>query len=237
MVRRIAIVEDQEEEAARLAAYLDRYSKEKSCTFLISRFESGDSFLSRYQPIYDVVLMDIMMPGTNGLDAARELRKVDSDVTLIFVTNMARFAIRGYEVEAFDFVVKPVTYQSFMMKMDRVLAKLKNEQRETHILLSLPEGKKRLSPAQIKYLEVNGHKVIYHTTQGNFPVYSSMKSAQEQLNPQVFCRCNNCYLVNLNFVSAINGLSVTVDNEVLQISRARKNAFISQLNEFLGGNF
>lgn len=237
MVRKIAIVEDQEEEAERLAAYLERYGKEKNCTFQVSRFSSGDSFISRYQPVYDVVLMDIMMPGINGLDAARELRKVDSDVTLIFVTNMARFAIRGYEVEAFDFVVKPVTYQSFVVKLDRVMGKIRNEQRETSILLSMPEGKKRISPSQIKYLEVSGHKVVYHTTQGDYPVYGSMKSAQEQLNPQVFSRCNSCYLVNLNYVSAINGLFVTVDDEVLQISRARKNTFISQLNEFLGGNF
>ena len=237
MVRKIAIVEDQDDEAERLAGYFDRYSKEKNCSFSISRFETGDRFLARYQPVYDIVFMDIMMPGINGLDTARELRKTDSSVTLIFVTNMARFAIKGYEVEAFDFVVKPVTYQSFVIKLDRVLAKLKNEQRETHILLSLPEGKKRFSPAQIKYLEVNGHKVIYHTTEGSYQVYGSMKSAAGQLNPQVFSRCNNCYLVNLNYVSAINGLSVTVGNDTLQISRSRKNAFITQLNEFLGGNF
>ena len=237
MVRRIAIVEDQNEEAERLASYFDRYSKENDCSFLITRFEDGDSFLARYQPYFDVVFMDIMMPGTNGLETARELRKIDSSVTLVFVTNMARFAIRGYEVEAFDFVVKPVSYQNFVIKLNRVLAKLKNEQRNTYILLNLADGKKRISPAQIKYLEVNGHKVIYHTTEGTYPVYGSMKSAEEQLNPSVFSRCNNCYLINLNYVSAINGLTVTVDGEALQISRSRKNAFIQQLNEFLGGNF
>ena len=237
MVRRIAIVEDQDEEVERLSAYFDRYSKENDCSFLITRFESGDSFLARYQPFYDVVFMDIMMPGINGLETARELRKVDANVTLVFVTNMARFAIRGYEVEAFDFVVKPVTYQSFVIKLNRILVKLQNEQRDTYILLNLADGKKRISPARIKYLEVNGHKVIYHTTEGNYPVYGSMKSAEEQLNPSVFSRCNNRYLVNLNYVSAINGLSVEVDGETLQISRSRKNAFIKQLNEFLGGNF
>lgn len=237
MVHQIAIVEDQNEEAERLSAFFERYGREQGCTFLITRFENGDQFLARYQPIYDIVFMDIMMPGINGLDAARELRKTDVNVALIFVTNMARFAIRGYEVEAFDFVVKPVTYQHFVIKLSRVLAKLNNEQRGTFIFLNLPEGKKRLAPAQIRYVEVSGHKLTYHTAEGDYVVYASMKSAEEQLNPQVFCRCNNCYLVNLNYVTAIDGLWVTLGETSLQISRSRKNAFVRQLNDFLGGNF
>ena len=237
MVRQIAIVEDQDEEANRLAAYFEQYSQGKQDTFQITRFETGDRFIARYQPVYDIVFMDIMMPGTNGMETAQALRKMDSHVTLIFVTNMAQFAVKGYEVEAFDFVVKPVTYQNFVMKIDRVLEKLKNEQTDSYILLNLTEGKRRVPPSQIKYVEVVGHKLIYHTTEEDYAVYGSMKAAEEQLNPKVFCRCNNCYLVNLNYVSAVGNTSATVGDEELQISRARKNAFVAQLNEFLGGNF
>ena len=237
MVYQIAIVEDQDEEARRLTAYFDRFSQGKEDVFQITRFETGDRFIARYQPVYDIVFMDIMMPGTNGMNTAQVLRKLDKNVTLIFVTNMAQFAVKGYEVEAFDFVVKPVTYQNFAMKLERVLGKLKNEPRDSFILLNLPEGKKRVPPMQIKYVEVDGHKVIYHTTEGDFAVYGSMKAAEEQLSPKVFARCNNCYLVNLNYVSAVSGVSATVGDEELQISRARKNAFVTQLNEFLGGNF
>ena len=236
MLRRIAIVEDQTDEAERLISYFERYSKGKQDTFQITRFETGNQFITRYQPIYDAVFMDIMMPGTNGMDIAQELRKLDSNVILVFVTNMAQFAVRGYEVEAFDFVVKPITYQNFVMKIQRVLRKIKNEQRGSYLLLSLPEGKKRILPAQIRYVEVAGHKVLYHTTEGDYTIYGTMKAAEEQLNPKVFCRCNNCYLVNLNFVSAISGFSARIGEETLQISRARKSAFITQLNEFLGGN-
>lgn len=146
MLRRIAIVEDQTDEAERLISYFERYSKGKQDTFQITRFETGNQFITRYQPIYDAVFMDIMMPGTNGMDIAQELRKLDSNVILVFVTNMAQFAVRGYEVEAFDFVVKPITYQNFVMKIQRVLRKIKNEQRGSYLLLSLPEGKKGFCP-------------------------------------------------------------------------------------------
>ena len=237
MVYNIAVIEDQDEDAGRLNTFFTRYGQEKNVQFQISRFQTGDSFIMRYQPIYDIVLMDIMMPGSNGLAAAQELRKIDNNVTLVFVTNMAQFAVRGYEVEAFDFVVKPVVYPNFAMKMDRVLKKIQNEQRDTFVVLNMPDSKKRIPPSQICYVEVSGHKVLYHTTEGDYMVYGSMKSAEEKLNPKLFSRCNNCYLVNLNFVSAVNNTTVTVHGEELQISRARKAAFIDRLNEFLGGNF
>ncbi len=237
MVRQIAIVEDQQEEVQRLTSYFDRYSQGKSISFQITHFESGIQFIARYRPIYDIVFMDIMMPGLNGMDTAKELRRKDSNVTLIFVTNMAQFAVKGYEVEAFDFVVKPVSYQNFVIKLDRVLNKLKNQQVDSYILLNLPDEKKRVSPSQIKYIEANGHKVIYHTTEGIYAVYGTMASAEKQLSPQAFSRCNSCYLVSLRFVSAVNGTTVTVDGEELQISRSRKKAFLEQLNVFLGGNF
>lgn len=236
MVRQVVLVEDQDEEVQRIQSFFERYNSISDDTFQITRYKTADAFIACYQPVFDIVLMDIMLPGTNGMDAAQELRKLDKNVTLIFVTNMAQFAVRGYEVEAFDFIVKPVSYQNFVVKMDRVLRKLKNEQRDTRILLNLPEGKKRIAPSQIRYVEVNGHRLIYHTTEGNYAVYGSMKAVEEQLSDQVFSRCNHCYLVNLNFVTAVGAISVMLGKEELQLSRSRKKGFIEQLNTFLGGN-
>ena len=237
MLYHIALVEDQDAEAKRIETYLERFRHIDENEFQLTRFSDGDSFIARYQPVYDLVLMDILMPGTNGMDTAQALRRLDRNMTLVFVTNMAQFAVKGYEVEAFEFLVKPVSYDNFEMKMRRVLRKLANEQRDSFILLNLSEGKKRISPSQIQYVEVAGHKLIYHTTEGSYTVYGTLKSAEEQLNPKVFSRCNHCYLVNLNFVSAVNGMETTVAGQTLQVSRSRKSGFMAQLNEFLGGNF
>ena len=236
MMIQIAIVEDREDEARRLTAFFQKYGNDRDISFQITHFNTADSFIARYAPVYDVVLMDIMMPGTNGMDSAQILRRLDKNVTLVFVTNMAQFAVRGYEVEAFDFIVKPVAWQSFEVKVDRIMAKLRNEQRKESILLNLAEGKKRISPSHIIYVEVVAHKLIYHTTEGNYTVYGSMKAAQDELNDQVFARCNNCYLINLNYVTALDSTSVTVFGEKLQVSRSRKKALMEQLNNFLGGN-
>ena len=73
---------------------------------------------------FDIVLMDIDMPGMNGMETARALRKVDAAVILIFVTNMAQFAISGYEVDATDFILKPVNKYSFAIKIPVIAAPL-----------------------------------------------------------------------------------------------------------------
>ena len=124
----IAIIEDQPEEVKRLKTYFARYTTQHEVTFSISCFDNAETFLACYRPVYDIVLMDIMLPGSNGMDAAVKLRQIDKMVTLIFVTNMAQFAVKGYEVDAFDFVVKPVTYPHFTMKLQRALNKLSNQQ-------------------------------------------------------------------------------------------------------------
>ena len=235
MNRNIAIVEDHIEEAEKLKAYFSRYAKDANVTFSIAYFDNAESFLERYRPVYDIVLMDIMLAEMNGMEAAKKLRALDQTTTLIFVTNMAQFAVKGYEVDAFDFIVKPVTYPHFSMKLQRALQKLDTQQ-DRQITLSLADRMLRIHVSQIKYIEVAGHNLTYHTTTGAFYVYGSLKSAESELNSNFFVRCNNCYLVNLNYVQGIDGHNLLIGKDVLQISRSRRKNFIEQLNNYLGEN-
>ena len=109
----IAIVEDEAEFSMQLQTFLEQYQKEETIRFKISVFHSGEELLKEYQPVYDVILLDIEMPGINGMDAAAKLRESDQEVVLMFITNIASYAIRGYEVGALDFVMKPLTYYAF----------------------------------------------------------------------------------------------------------------------------
>ena len=234
MLRSIALVEDSEAEVEKLRAFFKRYEEEHEDRFRIVHFANAETFLGRYTPVYDIVLMDIMLPGMNGMDAAARLREMDISVTLMFVTNMAQFAVKGYEVDAFDFIVKPITYANFRLKLQRTLNRL-NSQRDTQIMLTLSDRMVRIPTSQIQYIEISKHDLKYHTTSGDYTVYGSLKSAEAALNPKMFARCNSCYLVNLNFVLAVDGYTVTVGEDELQISRSRRKPFIQQLNDFLGG--
>jgi len=234
VVRNIAIVEDDQTEAAKLRQYFDQYTAERGTIFKISHFESAEQFLGKYEPVYDIVLLDIMLPKMNGMEAAVKLRELDETTTIIFVTNMAQFAVRGYEVDAFDFVVKPVSYSNFSLKLQRALNKL-SSRRETEVIVSTSEGMFRIASSQIRYIEISGHRLVYHTTSGTIGSYGTLKEVEAILSDKVFVRCNSSYLVNLNYVRAIRGHTVLVGSDELPISRPKKKPFVQAVNDFLGG--
>lgn len=232
--RNIAAIEDSREEASRLERYFERFGQTCNIQFNITVFGDAESFLAHYKPVYDLVLMDIMLPGMNGMDAAARLRKLDETVMLVFITNMVSFAVRGYEVNAFDFIVKPVNYSQFTMKMQRILPRLTSS--EAEIVLNTAGSIIRLRLSQIHYVESNAHRIFYHTINGQYEVYGSMKETESALDPKIFARCNNSFLVNMNYVQAADGFTVTVQGKELPISRPRKKVFMEQLTTFLGGN-
>ena len=125
---RIAIVEDDRNFIEELQTYLEQYAQEEKQEFEISVFYDGAEILENYEPNYDLILLDVEMSKVNGMDAAEKIREVDEKVVLMFITNMAQYAIHGYAVGALDFVMKPITYYTFSMKVKRALKRVqKNE--------------------------------------------------------------------------------------------------------------
>lgn len=232
---RVAIVEDNPVDAQSLQSMLERYSAESGTAFNISTFSRPDHFLAQCRQSFDLIFMDIELPQMTGMEAARRLREMDSLATLIFVTSMAQYALKGYEVAALDFVVKPVIYASFAMKMKRAVKNIRKAE-DTDLRLALPNGFVRLPASQVLYAEVQKHYLTYHTEDASYTVRGSMKEVEAQLTPLHFLRCNNCYLVNLRHVTAVLDNTVTVGNVPLQISRPRRAEFLKGLADYLGGN-
>ena len=230
----IAIVEDNLEEAARLEGALKRYAEEFHVPTWTTVFTNAMAFLSKYAAEYDIIFMDIMMPMMNGMDAVRALREKDEKVMVIFVTNMQQYAIQGYEVGAFDYILKPVHYPEFKLKYTRAISKLMPQKKATNVLIKSESGVVRLTPDQILYVEVQQHHCIFHTKQGDFRQYQTMKSVESQLEGYGFCRCNNYLLVNLAYVRKIDGMSVHVGDAALPISYPRKKQFCDKFEEFMG---
>lgn len=149
----VAIVEDEASFSAQLQEFLNQYQKEHDVTFKLSVFSDGAQILEHYQNIYDIILLDIEMPQVNGMQAAQEIRRMDTDVVLMFITNMASYAIHGYEVGALDFVMKPVNYYTFAMKLTRAIKRVRRKEQK-QILLTLSDGVKKFGIQQIYYVEV-----------------------------------------------------------------------------------
>lgn len=229
-----AIVDDEESERKKLKACLAYVSEKKGVKFSVREFSDADKFLVNYESDYDVVFMDIEMEGTNGMEAARQLRKVDKTVILIFVTNMAQMAVQGYEVDALDFIVKPLDKYAFSLKMMRVLGRIAQRQ-DDKVLLNIAGDFVSIRASLIKYLEVQGHYVIYHSREGNYTEYITLSAAEKKIADQNFVRCNRGCLVNLRFVNAVRRDVCVVDGEELVIARPSRNAFIQAFACFLGG--
>ena len=229
---RVAIVEDDKKAAATLQSHLERYGRENSLQFRISAFEHPLLFLDPYSADYDLVYMDIQMPLMNGMDAAHYLRTLDKKVALVFVTSLTQYAIEGYEVNALDYIVKPFNYFDFSLKLTRILERIPAHEGED-ILINTEVGNVRLSFDSIRYVEVQGHHLIYHTNRGEYTQYSSLSRIEDQLEGHNFARCNSCYLVNLHYVEGIRGYTVTVAGEELKISQPRKKQFVQKVDAYM----
>ena len=110
---RIAIVEDEQACADTLQKYLQQYGQEFSQELDVTQYENGAVFLWEFRSQFDIILLDISMPVMDEMETARQIRKIDSDVVLLFVTSLSQYAIRGYEVNAMDYILKPVSYFAF----------------------------------------------------------------------------------------------------------------------------
>lgn len=230
----IAIVEDEAAFRTQLQEYLKQYQKEQNVSIKVSMFGDGAEILEDYQQIYDVILLDIEMPKINGMEAAGRIRQVDSDVVLMFITNMASYAIRGYEVGALDFVMKPITYYTFSMKLTRALKRVRQKNQQ-QILLNVCDGVKKFGIQQIFYVEVQNRMLHYHTDEGEFVVRGTMQSVEQMLEPYPFIKCNHWYIVNLMHVSEVKKNVVVVGGYELEISRRNRTAFLKALTEYVGG--
>lgn len=233
---KVIMVEDDNEAAETIAGYLLRFGDENGETFDVKRYGDAEAFLASYDPACDIVLMDIQLPDMSGMDAAHRLRAVDSEVTLVFVTSMVQYAVGGYEVGALDFIVKPVSYGNFALKMKRVLRERRTRApRSDELSLSGEGGVRRVAVSAIKYIEVVGHHLIFHTFDGNVDICGSLADMEGTLAGKGFSRCNNCYLVNLRHVSEVRPMSCLVGGEEVQISRRRRKGFVDDLTLYLGG--
>ena len=230
---RVAIVEDEPQVREQLVDYLRRYERQFGKMFELATFSDGDEIVSDYRAVYDIILLDVQRRRMDGMAAAEAIRKVDKDVILIFITNMAQFAIKGYAVDAMDYVLKPVPYFAFSQQLQKAVARLQKRQKP-FLTVPVDGGLRRIDVAGIYYLESEGHRVHFYTESGGLVAPGSLKSFEEKLAGKPFVRCNSGYLVNLAQVLGVQQNLVQVGPYELQISRPRKKAFLEALTDYIG---
>ena len=234
----VAIVDDEIAHVDTLENCLSAFGEANGVTFVIKKFFSAIDLIEGYEPIYDVIFMDVRMPYYDGLRASKKLREIDSAVKLVFITSLAQYAVKGYEVDAFDYIVKPIDEASMRPKLKRLMLSLEKRNVKSKVF-TFGREKIRVDLSDIVYFQADKHSItVFLTGERSFITRKSLASIEEELADigEKFARCNNYTLVNPKFIRKTDGNNLYVDyvKEPFAVSRNRRNDVIESLAAYRG---
>lgn len=233
---RILLVEDDDREAMRLSSLLERYGKERGKEFQTKRL--GSAFdLPEEAATADLVFLDIELPGTNGMKAAEELRASGLDVPIIFVTNLAQYAVQGYAVSALDFIVKPVDFAALTLRMERAV-KAMDARRGQTLSIHAKEGLRIFPARDLMIVETRGHDIAYVLRDGTeLTVRKALREAAAELPSPPFIQASSGSIINMAYVCGIEGSKIELeDGTDVFMSRSKRKSCLEALARYLGGS-
>lgn len=232
----IAIVEDNYSDAEVLRKYIEQFCNEHNVSCNIDSFQSSTDFLNRFDNQYDVLFLDVELQDgeSDGMEAAHIIRKNDPSVTIVFVTNLSKYAVEGYQVNASDFIVKPINYASFCFRFQNVLEKLIHQDQRA-ILIKTKGNYCKVLIKDIYYICIINHLCYFYGTfrpeekEGELTCYESwmqLNAVQKEIDSERFVKCSPSYLINVDHISKLTKDSVVLGDTVLPLSRNKKKGVI-----------
>lgn len=213
---KIAFCDDDMEVLHQMNELLDRYRVERNEDITYAAFQSPFELLTEIEKGIrpDVLFLDVVMPGQNGMDVAKEIRQYDTNMKIIFLTSSPEFAVESYSVGAYFYQLKPIWEESFFRLMDSVLAECEKKKKNSLILRS-KDGITRIDLQQLEYCEVLGRKLLFHLENG--AVLESAGSlddlAGQLMQYSNFFRPHRSFLVNMEYIQNISSRSIKMVND------------------------
>ena len=231
---KICVLEDEAAQMERMKAYLQKFQSEHAdFEYVLDAYKNAFDLLEHYKRDVDLLFLDIRVPDMSGMEVAHRIREADQNVMIIFVTNLTQYAIEGYSVNAFDYILKPLAYNSFSSKLERALRMLSYRSSDITLDLRTRDGGRRVS---ITYIEISNHDIIVHVGAEQIRQWGTLSKLEAQLREAHFVRCSSSYLVNLKYVHKVRGDQLLVGGDTLSISRPRRKEFLNALAQYKGGS-
>ncbi|MFD0705444.1 LytR/AlgR family response regulator transcription factor [Alloscardovia venturai] len=228
---RVAIIDDVQHELDVTCALVQAHDNSAH----MSTFSSGSDFLAQHLHSipFDVILLDIEMPGLDGMETARKIREIDEEVIIVFTTRMAQYAVAGYEVDAASYLVKPISERSFALAWHKVI-RILHSRKGASIAVDTTDGTVYLSTSEINYIEVRSHMSYYHTTHGVYRAWKSLSAVFRDLKNFDFIEVSRFAIVNMAKVSRFDAAEGDIDiqGDMVHVSRSKKHDVAQSLLDF-----
>lgn len=231
----IAVCDDEALECGNIAVQIKKAVKELGTSCVIRQFFGGKKLLQTTER-FDIVFLDIMMADFDGMKTAAVLRKNCPDILMVFITSTRKYVFEAYDVEAFQYLLKPVEEEKLKHVLQRAIKKIEAAERE-FIVISKDRQQEKLFLDDIFYFEIVSRVIYAHGKGGISVFYEQIGVLEKSLQGKGFFRCHKSYLINLKYVSSYNKQEVTLDNgEKIVISKRRYEDFCKEILGFMREN-
>lgn len=231
----IAICDDEQIQIDRIKNYLSRFNS--SMELVVKQFLNGKEIIDSYKKgnKFDIIYLDIRMAPLNGIEAAKILRLMDENVIIIFITSLIEYAIQGYEVQAFHYLIKPLSHKRFDKVFIRACKKVSGRRGDFYLIKNRNELTK-LEVGNIVYIESFGRKVSAHTEHQIYEHYSNISDEEKNLCSFGFIRVHKSFLVNMKYIEQLQSTKILLKNgRSIPLSKNRYKYAYDEFTKFLVG--
>lgn len=231
---RIAICDDEKKARFSLYTGLERVLENKEIEYVIYEFPSGEKLIDWYEKHsdeVDLVFLDIEMPGPDGMEVAKKLRKKSSILQIVFITSYPDYVFDGYLVDAMGYLLKPVKEKDLINIINRSLAKILQNENDVFTFKNM-KGIFRIPKIDILYFQSEGRKINCITRDSNYVFYEKLNNIEKSIGP-AFLRIHQSYLINSKYVDQAKADSIIVNGKELPISRQYRKTALLELGRNL----
>ena len=231
-VIRIGICDDEKYMSDKIRAMVSGFFRERNIEILILQFSGGEELLE-YDKQIDILFLDIQMKGIDGVETAKKLRRRNFKGFLIFITVLKEMVFQSFEVQPYDYLVKPVEEQYFEKMMERLLASIKNA-REENLLVQKGYESRIVPIGDIVFCEIIDRKIYLHLVSSEVvDYYERIENLEKKLNHGFF-RCHRSYLIHLKYLKGYkNGTAYMENGREIPVSRLRGKEFSNVILHYM----
>lgn len=221
----IATCDDEIQYCNQVENFMIRLGNSLGIDVKCDKYQNGKDLLKSNYNQYQIIFLDIDMNDENGIHIAERIRETNQKVEIIFFTALIQYAVDGYRVKAYRFLVKPIEYEDFVFQLNELLVHLNNSEK-SNLILTKDGQEYTVKIEDIIYVEVMDHSLTYHCVNYNITISGTMRKLEHNLKEHFFSRIHNSYIVNMRYITEVRNQNLLLQNgKELPIARSKKETF------------